>query len=361
MKRRATTTRCAGFAIGLMASFEASAAWAQASASCADANQEAEQIKDCCYALTGTPGMSAEAIADMQEGCAVEGLEPLLARCDTPWIRFSIGSAEANRRRWVRGWTLMEAARQTQDPLVAEGLRQGNALERARGQVVLVAPQTEGVGGALEVNGTPVGTLPLTVPVVVEPGLMRVRVIRAGCRPWERTGTFVGGGEMRERVVCDPPVVLQPPRAPVGVGSSRRVVGWALVGTGVALGVAASVFWGLSYDNAERLSGYCEQPAAVFDAACGAAQPAGRLADDGQRVARVGALCDGPRSSDLDDLCGRNGVQGAAAIGLGIAGAVSLITGIVLVATAPGAGAVTRGPSAWLRPDGGGMTYQGSF
>jgi hypothetical protein len=359
MTRRATTTHRAAYVLGLVMSLEGSAAWAQAGESCADANQQAEQIKDRCYALAGTPGMSTEALADMQETCAVEALEPLLHRCDTPWIRFSLGGAEANRGRWVRAWTLMDAARRTPDPLVEEAVRQGNALERARAHVVLVAPRSEGGAASLEVNGARVGTLPLTVPVAVEPGRVRVRVTRAGCRLWERAGTFAGGDEMRERVVCEP--LLVPPVSRPLVGSSRRLVGWALVGTGAVLGVAASVFWGLSYDMAEGLTGYCGRPGAMADAACRAADSMGRDADDGQRVAPVEALCDGPRSGDLDSLCGRNRFQGAAALGLGIAGAASLVTGIVLVATAPGAGAAVRGPSAWLRSDGGGVTFQGNF
>lgn len=360
MTRRATTTHRAAYVIGIVMSLEGSAAWAQASESCADANQQAEQLKDRCYALAGTPGMSTEALADMQETCVVEALEPLLHRCDTPWIRFSLGGAEANRGRWVRGWTLMDASRRTPDPLVEEAVRQGNALERARAHVVLVAPRSEGAAASLEVNGERIGALPLAAPVAVEPDLVRVRVTRAGCRPWERAGTFAGGDEMRERVVCEPLVVPSALRPPV-VGSSRRLVGWALVGTGAALGVAASVFWGLSYDMAAGLTGYCGRPGAMADGACVAAQSMAYDAAGGPRVAPVEALCDGPRSGDLDSLCGRNRFQGATAIGLGTAGAVALVTGIVLVVTAPRAGAVVRGPSAWLRPDGGGVTLQGNF
>lgn len=193
-------------------------------------------------------------------------------------------------------------------------------------------------------NGVSIPKLALGSEVPVDPGEHIIEVSAKGKKKW--TGRIVakaGPGTDRIEVPAledEPVAIVPPPGGGVGAeptgpsrGGTQRIIGGVVTGTGVAVGATALVFQiiALSVDSKSKTT------------------------------------CALPREQDVNNACQTQKdaakTNQAAAIGLGITGVLAIGVGLTLIFTAP------SGPakSAKVRfvpelgPNGGGLTFAGSF
>ena len=128
--------------------------------------------------------------------------------------------------------------------------------------------KSPGAGGAVHVDGVPLGPAPRRVPL--DPGRHVIEVRREGAKPASVTLRLIGGEERavelapRELKVEPAPLPPPPPpkKKPVEREGLRTVWFWTAVALTGALGVAAGVMGGLTYkahgdyDDAPTKQGY---------------------------------------------------------------------------------------------------------
>ncbi len=289
--------------------------------------------------------------------CVIDTLEARRQRGDAPMFRYAQGLASMRAGEWSRAWNLLTNAIASRDPCVIDVEQNQGDLAAIRPHVALLAPVSDVRGARLDVDGVELGELPLAHSFAVNAGAVRVRVAAPGYEPYERTMPLAAGGEWHERVNLRRIVLPPPPPSPRP--TTLQPVGWALVGTGAALGVAGAVLWGFSWDTASELAGYCDGPSGESLARCSGLSSGVRQGEGG-RVVDAERLCGtAPDGSRLATLCGRNGAFPVAAWALGATGVAALVAGVVTVLIAPRRPHVTT--SMWMQPGGAGVALQGAF
>jgi hypothetical protein len=197
-------------------------------------------------------------------------------------------------------------------------------------------------------NGVSVPKAALGSDIPVDPGEHAIEVVAKGKKKWTgRITVKAGPGTDRIEVPAleDEPVgattpppggTILPPPAEAGTssrGSTQRIIGGVVTGTGVAVGATALVFqiMALSQDSKSKTT------------------------------------CALPREQDIEDACTSQKdaakANQAVAIGLGIGGALAIGVGLTLIFTAPSGPAKTAKIRILpdLGPNGGSLSLGGSF
>jgi hypothetical protein len=314
-----------------------------------------------CEEQSGTTTPSNEETRNL---CTRRELTTLLEQCPSPLVRLTLGSIEAVQHEYLQSWNHIQQSLATHDALV-EAHRteiERDVLPNVRAHIALIEPTCTTPGAILSVNGQSVGSLPLSRPFAVLPGMVRVRVSADEHRTEEVSVSLTGGGSFRNAIALtrltangDEPVASPAPL--------RRVVGWSLVATGAAVATAGVVLTVLSSGTASELEAYCEEQSSPDRVStCSAARTTARIPGNGPGTISVSTFCANPNNNELSTLCSRNDTQPVLAWVLGLGGLALATTGAVLVLTASRGQAAPRvSASGWIQHDGGGLSLHGSF
>jgi hypothetical protein len=133
-------------------------------------------------------------------------------------------------------------------------------------------------GATVMVDGVARGTLPQREPLRVRAGVLTLEIRAAGCFPFVRQVTVIGGERTVEPVSMTPliraeavvPVVV-PRAAHVPTPTTARIApprgvswtGWILAGGGIALGAVGAVSLGLREASTARFNAECPPPGVV--------------------------------------------------------------------------------------------------
>lgn len=297
-----------------------SAAWAQADS---DLEQARRTFADGL--AHENAGRCDEALAEYRRVQAVK---------DTANVRFRLGSCSEKTGRLRAAMRSYEGAirlgrgdAQAKD-VVAEAEARIEALTPKMARLEVRAP----AGAAVRLDDEDVGDAELAEPVWVEAGRHTLVATAAGKKPSRLEFGAEAGRATPLDVVLDDEAPRPPPPphepAPLAPSRVRSVAGWSLVGLGGALGIGAAISLAVR-----------ESSIATLRDACAPACPASRQAE-------------------LEDARGRALATGPLAAVLAVAGGVSLVTGAIVLATAPRR-------SAFLAPSAGpgfaGAVAGGSF
>lgn len=268
----------------------------------------------------------------------------------TPRVLAQIGLAEQAIGSWVDAEKhLSEALKSASDPwiqknhdLLAESLR---VVASHLGSLEVDCPVS---GAELYVNGSKVGTLPLSTPVRLDAGTTVIEVRKAGYVTVKRPVEIAAGAVARERVVLvqeaaaplsstgiaatssgGPPSGAEP-NPPRG---STPVAAYVLGGVGMAGLVVAGTFGALALSKKGQLSSECVD----------------------------GHQCGSPEDSEANKAAHRNAL--IADVGAAV-GVVGLGLGIWMALSAPSTPAKTERATSWqplVAPGVAGMGYRGTF
>lgn len=238
-----------------------------------------------------------------------------------------VAGCEVALERWVAAERHLTELLALDDPWVSRRrLTLDAALADVRGHLARVELVRGPAGATVEINGAPVGALPLREPVRVASGAVVIVVRAEGYLDYRREVQVYAGGTHFEEVLmessrpaargpvtvarCGPGLVLRrglcyaAPR-PEAEGGVR--VGAVLLWGGVAVtGVAALTAIGLGADGDRIASAYTDRCGGAYRADCAAEFSAARETLDG-RAAAVNAV-----------------------IGVAVAGAIAAVVGAVL-------------------------------
>jgi hypothetical protein len=252
------------------------------------------------------------------DGGALELFQQAYALAPTPRAAAQMGLAEQALKRWVESHRhLCEALRASDDPWIRQHravLEQSQRTVAAR--IGLLEVGGEPAGAAVTVNDQASGTLPITDPLAVAPGSVRVGVRAQGHVPSTVTLTLAAGQRSRIDVRLErerPPALVQipidrpsPPPAP---SRRLRAARWATLGAAglfLAAGISGAVIHDRKVDQFN--DGGCEKDPA-----------------DGSIRAGNPSTC----RSLLDTA---SGGKTAAVIGLAGAGLLALTSGVLFFA-----------------------------
>lgn len=293
-------------------------------------------------------------------------LRDLYQRCPSPRVLTQLALAEHGLERWRDAYVhLEEALTHTDDAWVtARRTVLAGALAEAADHLPRVNPQCDVEGAEVRINGERVGELPLPHPVVVPNSHATVEVFLPGYVPIRREITVEPGLVWTESLHLEPerttatptdahvpatteprttvesPVpreaVVEPPRVQGHSGSTQRVIGWGLIGLGVAS-------WGIAVWQGVTSLGQNNQ---ARDATATTPGEYGAWARFNGEVNANGSLnasqvCDAAQSSmsvnsgDVRGLCSSNSTTGVITYAADIAGLVLVGGGIAAVLTAP--------------------------
>lgn len=166
-----------------------------------------------------------------------------------PGTALNLGNCREQLGQVASAWQRFQEAAQT---LPAEDSRQTLAKERAAAlagkvpKLVLRLPE-DGKNWVVRRDGVELGSASLNLALPVDPGAHRIEVRAPGHAPW-RTDVDLALGEQREVALMAGPLESKASTelaiAPApAASSSKKTVGWALGGVGVA-GVATSLVTG---------------------------------------------------------------------------------------------------------------------
>ncbi len=290
---------------------------------------------------------------DGLDAAALEVFRTLRTRCPRPQVIAQVALAEHALHRWRDAWVHLESAlTDVDDPWINS---RRVALETVLGEI---RPHLAGLmvrgdfpGAQVAVDNVVIGTLPLREPWRGPAPSVEVEVRPAGQAPLRRTVTLQEDHVTEETfampapvVVAPPVVVVRPVAAPVAERAWQRPVGWTAVAVGGALLVGGAVAWVISAGQANSME----------NATPLSANPYGAWArfeadENYSRTRSPSEVCDlaqqrsGTDASQVRDLCSSNATATTLALGLGIAGAVVGVAGVVTVLTAPTSRATRSG------------------
>ncbi len=304
----------------------------------------------------------------------------------SPRALAQIALAEQALGRWVDAEThLAEALSDEDDPWVRRRRRAlQSALGEIRRHVGRLEVQGNVPGAEVLIGDRVVGVLPLAAMLHVQTGTVTITVRAAGYTPVTRTMSVEDRTPQRQVVTLEreapadrvadstrrtgalslrsdgatTPDAASPSRGSSGA-STRRSVGYGLIGVGAAALVVAGVFFGLNANlgsESTHATPASAEPYASW-ARFQASENAGRERT-GSQVCSLSQQRLGLDAAYVRDLCSSTERTATVALAAGIAGGALAVTGLVLALTArPSARPSARwGATPWLARGAGGAT-----
>jgi hypothetical protein len=305
----------------------------------------------------------------------------------SPRALAQIALAEQALGRWVDAEThLAEALSDEDDPWVRRRRRAlQSALGEIRRHVGRLEVQGNVPGAEVLIGDRVVGVLPLAAMLHVQTGAVTITVRAAGYTPVTRTLSVEDRTPQRQVVTLerDTPAdgvadstrltgLLSPRRAATtpdaaalsrgsSGASTRRAVGYGLIGVGAAALVVSGVFFGLNANLGSETSNATPASAEPYAswARFQASENAGRERT-GSQVCALSQQRLGLDAAYVRDLCASTERTATIALAAGLAGGALAVTGLVLALTArPSARPSARwGATPWLARGAGGATLR---
>lgn len=181
-------------------------------------------------------------------------------------VLYNIGYVQSQRHRYVEAIEAFE--RYLKGPDVAEARREQvlAELEKLRGRTAWLSLESDVSGATAFVNGVSVGTLPLSQPIRVNPGLCEIRVEKAGYQSTRDTISIVGGDTPRHTVLLTPvassetsPRTAAPEAEPAKVRYNYTPF-WVSAASAAALGGGAAVMGVLALNKQSELEAELGDP-----------------------------------------------------------------------------------------------------
>jgi hypothetical protein len=259
--------------------------------------------------LAAGRALFAEALADEDAGrprVAVDKFRRVKAVRDTASVEYRIGACEEALGHMPSAYDAYGAAiaMGQADPSVMDVVKAArervDALSKHVARLTLIVPAGASADLSVQVDDTPLSRETLGQPVALDPGTHSVVATSAGGGTFQSRVALPEGGEATLPIVLSfaspPPHDVAPSSHP---DSSRRILGWLLVGLGGALIAGSVVALVLRHDDIETLDSACP------GGACPSTANAGDL-----NATRNRALVEGPIAAGL-------GVGGVAAAAVG--------------------------------------------
>ncbi|HVZ35071.1 MAG TPA: PEGA domain-containing protein, partial [Polyangiaceae bacterium] len=204
-------------------------------------------------------------------------------------VLYNLAQIQAERHEYVAALGLFEryleeGGAEVATPRKAETLEE---IARLRTRIAELWVESDVSGAKLSVNGAYMGTLPLSTPILINPGVCQVRVEKPGYRAQRREIKVAGGDharvELRLNEGGDPAPGSAADAASASAPQRNYRPFWISAATAVALGGATLTF-GLVTQSADRTLDRELDRFPVNDRA---------LADDRSRLKTYAALTDG--------------------------------------------------------------------
>lgn len=278
---------------------------------------------------------------------ALDVFVALSQRCPSPRVTVQIGLAEASLGRWADAHGHIVVARATTDDPWINSRRRAidEALREVRSHLAEVSLTVAPEGASVTLDGARVTSFPLWTTA----GRHRVELSAPGHETWAREVDLRAGERFTSTISLTsrtarvtsaaPPTNGRPAtETPPRPSRAMRYVGYGLIGTGVALGVAGVVQWVLSSGQLDNSTGATPASPGAF----GAWARYNDLRNFGRALSPE-AVCEEAERDTIEDaaavrdLCASSRTTGVTAVAFGAGGAVLVGAGAALWILSPSA------------------------
>lgn len=180
-------------------------------------------------------------------------------------VLYNIGYVQTQRHRYVEAIEAFERYLKGSDVTENRRAQVLAELEKLRGRTGQLSLESNVTGAAVIVNGVSVGTVPLTGPIPVNPGVCEVRLEKTGYSPAREILTIAGGDTPRLTVTLKPvgaealgPVVPDPAAPPRTRYNYTPF--WVSAVSAVALGGGTAVMGVLALNKQSELEAELADP-----------------------------------------------------------------------------------------------------
>ena len=285
---------------------------------------------------------------------ALAVLEDLHRRCPVPQVTAQLALAEIDAGHLQGAWQHLAAALADATDPWARSRRAALIVARTelRARMGAIRVQGDPPGAEVLVDGQPIGVLPLGDSYVLAPGTYRVE-LRSPGRATAADEVSIRAGQDLEVVLASARVepspvsvraiVTPPPLSPDGATPVRpaRIVGYGLLGFGVAAAATSAVMIFQSSSQADALRGAtASSPGAEGAFVRFVTRPGYTPTDRSTATACLVAAVDStPDGRVAATLCADSDRTRTLAWAFGVAGAVAAGVGVALVVLRPSAAA----------------------
>lgn len=200
-----------------------------------------------------------------------------------------------------------DVARSRQDRREQEALDRATALEPRLSTLAIRTGGMDEPDLEVRLDDTVIGSAQRASPLRVDPGSHVVRASSSRRNEVVIRVMIAGDGERAEIVIPQPAVLLPTPAAPERASTTLRTAGWIAGATGATMLVAGSILGALSAADHGELVDQCP----------------------------LYPTCAAPRRAELDALNASASRKGDVATVMFVGGAALVVTGVVLILTAP--------------------------
>jgi hypothetical protein len=179
-----------------------------------------------------------------------EEAHPLLVRAfelsDTPRARAQLALSHQALGHWRQAYDGLRTALAADDPWITTrraALEQ--ALATVRGELAFVTVSGSPAGARVRIDDEEVGTLPISDPIPLDPGIITIEVRADGHASATRQLTIARGIAVDERVVLDP----------TGGGREASPVPWIVIGLSGAVAIGGAVMLGVGQADIAAIEG----------------------------------------------------------------------------------------------------------